>query len=202
MFKWLCFGLGVVFVAVSLWILNDIRLTVRSTAWQIHSAGTMVSESLPPIVAKTRESADVIAENLPEVVGRTRMTTEVLAELAKDIRQLKDLAGGSANPRDKNLVAYTDGMLKAVELAGGVVGVSKTIGRGLKNTVPVKEWASGARKEALVLMLLVRSKKEMAARLATTNLGFNWWIEPPGRAPERLIDWLKANHPETRELDW
>jgi hypothetical protein len=202
MFKWLCFGLGVVFVVVSLWMLNDIRLKVRETAQKIDTAGEMVNESLPPIVAKTRESADVVAANLPEVVGRTRTTTEVLAELASDIRQLKNLAGASDSPRDKNLVAYADDLLKTVEKAGGVIGVSKNVGRGLKNTVPVKEWVTGARREALLLMLLVRSKKEMATRLATTNLGFNWWIETPGRAPEKLVDWMKANHPETRDLDW
>jgi hypothetical protein len=202
MFKWLCFGLGVIFVVVSLWMLNDIRLTVRGTASNIDSAREMVNESLPPIVAKTRESADVIAANLPEVVGRTRTTTEVLAELATDIRQLKNLAGASENPRDKNLIAYTDDVLKTIEKAGGVIGVSKNIGRGLKNTVPVKEWVTGARKEALILTLIVRSKKEMVSRLATTNLGFNWWIEPPNRNPERLLDWLKHNHPDTRDLDW
>ena len=34
------------------------------------------------------------------------------AELATDIRQLKTLAGASDNPRDKNLIAYTDDVLK------------------------------------------------------------------------------------------
>lgn len=202
MFKWTCLALAAVFVVVSLWMLNDIRLTVRATGGEIFLVGQTVNDSLPPLVAKTRESADLIGEHLPEVVGRTRVTMEVLAELAKDIRQLKELAGLSNGPRDSNLVSYTDGLLKAIENTGGSIGVSKTIGRGLKNTTPAKEWVSGARKEALVLMLLVRSRKEMASRLATTNLGFHWWIEIPGRAPERLIDWMKSNHPESKTLDW
>lgn len=202
MFKWACFGLGVLFVVASLAILNDIRLQVRASARPIAEVGEVIENNLPPLVETTRKNAELIAENLPEVVDRTRSAAEVLGELAEDIRQLKELAGLTQNPRDKNLIAYADGALSAIEAAGGVIGVSKNVGSGIKNTVPVKEWISGARKEALFLTLLVRSKKEMANRLAKTKLGFHWWIQPPGKEPMRLIEWLRANHPETGQLDW
>lgn len=202
MFKWACFGLASFFVLGCLAILNDIRLQVRASSRPIVEVGELLETHLPPLVETTRQNADRIATHLPEVVDRTRSAAEVLGELAEDIRQLKELAGLTQNPRDKNLIAYTDSLLKRIEAAGGVIGVSKNVGGGIKNTVPVTEWLSGARKEALFLTLLVRSKKEMAQRLCRTKLGFHWWIQPPGQEPTRLVDWLRANHPETGQLDW
>jgi hypothetical protein len=202
MFKWYCLGLGALFVVGALWMLNDIRLQVRATTQPIGEVAEIVRENMPPLVETTRQNADIIAESLPEVVDRTHTAAEELGELAEDIRQLKELAGLTQNPRDKNLVAYADSLLARIEETGGVVGVSKNLGPGLKNTAPVKEWVNGARKEALFLTLLVRSKKEMATRLARTKLGFHWWIQEPNKEPVRLIEWLREQHPETKQLDW
>lgn len=202
MFKWLCFGLAVVFVTAILVMVNDIRVQVHRSAQVVLAAERSITDNLPVIVEKTRTTADTISGSLPEVVERVQTATEVMAELAEDIRQLKELAGLSHNPRDKNLIAYADDVLKTIEATGGVIGVHNNIRAGLKNTKPVKDWVSGARKEALFLTLLVSTKKDMARRLAKTKLGFNWYIQPPGKSPKPLLDWLKANHPETKQLDW
>ncbi|MFQ3593680.1 MAG: hypothetical protein SNJ82_10935 [Gemmataceae bacterium] len=202
MLKWAYFGLTSLFVIATLVMLNDMRLQVRASARPLAQVGELLEANLPSLVETTRQNADLIADHLPEVVERTRSAAEVLGELAEDIRQLKELAGLTQNPRDKNLIAYADSVLNCIESAGGVIGVSKNVGGGIKNTAPVKEWISSARKEALFLTLLVRSKKEMATRLTRTKLGFHWWIQPPGQGPMRLIEWLRAHHPETGQLDW
>ena len=218
MFKWSCLGVATVFLVAVLWILNDIRLQVRESGTRIRTAGGSLEENLPAIVEKTRQTTETLSQNLPQVIARVdKMTltlsdnlpdlvdragkaSEVIAELAEDIRQLKELAGISASARDKSLVAYANGLLGAVESSGGTIGVKKTVGKGLKNTRPAAEWVVGARREALVLTILVKSKKEMLTRLGKTKLGANWMIELPDKEPMTLIDWLRQNHSESKEV--
>jgi hypothetical protein len=201
MFKWTCLAVAVVFLAVLGWLVNDIRLEVRRSAQMVHSAGATVNQQLPAIVDKTRQTTDTLAERLPEIVDKVRTTTETLAELAEDIRQLKELAGVTNVPRDKNLVAYATSVLDFIEASGGTVGVKKTFGgSGLKNPTPAKEWTVGARKEAVLLTILVTSKTEFLTRLTRNKFRSPWYIEFADNDPLTLLDWLKANHPATREL--
>jgi hypothetical protein len=219
MFKWVCLAVAVFFLVVFAWMLNDIRLQIRRSALVVETAGHDINDQLPALVQKSRQAADVLSKELPQMVEKTRTTTDTLAkhlpemvdhvsrtatelsELAEDVRQLKELAGVTNTVRDKNLVAYANSVLKMIESSGGVIGVKKTFGQGLKNTRPAAEWAVGARKEALFLSLIVKSKKEMLTRLARTKFGSPWYIELPGKEPRTLLDWLKENHPESRELE-
>lgn len=218
MFKWVCLGVAAVFLGLLTWMINDMRLQVRRSAELVTTAGQTINENLPAIVDRSRQTTDLVAknlpkvldrvnevtgtvsENLPEIVDRVDRTTEVLAELSEDIRQLKELAGISSNKRDENLVTYANGLLRVIEKSGGQIGVKKVVGSGLKNTSSAQEWAVSARKEALFLTLLVKSRKEMLTRLGKTKLGLNWYMELPGKSPVPLIDWLKEHHPETKSL--
>lgn len=218
MFRWAFLGTAAAFLAAVVWILNDIRLQVRQSGERIRAASGALEENMPTIVEKTRQSTETLSKNLPQVVARVDKmtltlsenlpdlvdrigkTSEVIAELAEDIRQLKELAGVTSGARDKSLVAYANGLLQAVELSGGSIGVHKPFGKGLKNTRPAAEWVVGARKEALILTILVKSKKEMLTRLGKTKLGANWMIEFPEKEPVPLIDWLRLNHPESKEV--
>src|SRR5262245_59165225 len=155
MFKWCCLAVAIVFLAVVVWILNDVRLEVRRSSEIVRSSGQTVNEHLPAMVDKTKKATDTVAEHLPEMVEKARTTTETLADLAADIRQLKQLAGISSATRDKNLVAYADSVLDLLEASGGVIGLKKQLGgKGLKNTVPAAEWAAATRKEAVVQIAL------------------------------------------------
>lgn len=218
LFRWACLGVVTVFLAAVAWMLNDLRMTARQSTERLQVATQNVNEKLPEILAKSRESTELIAKNLPdvmekiqlmtetvveslpEIVERIDHTTEVIAELAEDIRQLKELAGLTGGKRDENLVAYANSLLKAVEASGGSIGVRKLMSAGLKNTVSAAEWVAAARKEALLLSVLVKSKKEMLMRLGKTKLGASWYIELPGKEPITLIEWLKENHAETKAL--
>lgn len=218
MFKWVCLGVATAFLVVVGWMINDIRLQVRRSAEVVQEAGQNVNEHLPTMVQKSRQTTEMLSNHLPEVVEKVRKAADVLskdlppmvehaaqaaeelAELSADIRQLKELAGVSSTVRDQNLVAYANSVLKKIETSGGVIGVKKNLGHGLKNTRPAAEWAVGGRKEALFLSLLVKSKKEMLTRLATTKLGFSWYMQMPGKEPVRLLDWLKENHPDSQNL--
>jgi hypothetical protein len=200
MFKWLCLGVAVVFLAVVCWMINDIRLHVRRSAGVVNEAGQNINEHLPAIVQKSRQATETLSKNLPPMVDHAAAAAEELAELAADIRQLKELAGVTNTVRDQNLLAYANSLLRTIETSGGVIGVKKTFSQGLKNTRPAAEWAVGARKEALFLSLLVKSKKEMLTRLAKTKFGSHWYIQLPDKQPATLLDWLRENHPGSRDL--
>ena len=155
----------------------------------------------PVIVQRSRETTETVNENLPTIVEKTRVTTETLAELAADIRQLKELVGVGGGSRETNLVAYASGVLRAIEDSGGTVGVKKTFGgKGLTKTLPAKEWAAGARKEALYLAVVSHSKAELVTRLCRTLFDSDWYIQVGKGEPVKLLDWLRANHPPTHEL--
>lgn len=198
MFKWACLGVAGLFLSGLTWMVNDIRLHLRRSAETVQTAGSSINEHLPAIVDRSRETTTVVAKNLPAVVERVNRTTEVVAELAEDIRQLKELAGATSNLRDRNLVAYADGLLTAIEKSGGTIGLKKTVGGGLKNATPAREWVAAARKEALFLTLLVRSRKEMASRLCKNKFGFHWWIQSPGGDPVTLLSWVEKHYPESK----
>jgi hypothetical protein len=183
MFKWVCLGVAVVFLTVLVWMVNDIRVEVRRTVEAAQTTGRTVNEQLPVIVEKTRA------------------TTETVAELAADVRQLKQLAGMAGAPRDQNLVAYADGVLDAIEKSGGTIGLKKLLGGGgLKDTLPAREWAVGARKEAVLLTVVAHSRRELATRLGKNKFGAPWYIQVGGAEPVPLLDWLRANHPPSKDV--
>jgi hypothetical protein len=184
MFKWLCLAVAVVFLVVLTWMINDVRLQVRESSQLVRKTGETVNEHLPVIVEKTQTS------------------TETLAELAEDIKQIKDLAGVSSSARDKTLVAFADGILDRIEISGGTIGLKKTFGgSGLTSESPAKEWVVAARKEALLLTFVVKSKKELLKRLADNKFGYPWYIRFEDKPAVTLMEWLKANHPAVNEVE-
>jgi hypothetical protein len=188
-------------------MLNVIRVQVRATARVIDDSGQTVNKDLPDVVKRTHATSEVVARSLPEVektlprvIDRVDRTSEVLAGLAEDVKQLKELAGLTNVPRDQTVSAYADSVLKQIASSGGVVGVRKMVGKGLKNPAAAAEWAAKERREAVFMALLGRSKKEMLKAIVTTKLGLSWYIQLPGQEPVKLVDWLRENHAETKEL--
>src|SRR5215510_1037258 len=154
MFRWACLAVGVVFLTLLTWMVNDVRLHVRRSGETVQTTG------------------ETINEHLPEIVNKVDTTVDTLAELATDIRQLKELAGVTNSPRNQNLVAYANSVVSLIERSGGTIGLKKKLGgKGLKNESSAKEWAAGARKEALFLAILARSKKDLVTRLAKNKFG-------------------------------
>lgn len=195
MFKWACFLVASVFLLAMLWLVNDVRLQIRRTSQTVLTTGQTINEHLPVIVEKTRKSTDTVADHLPEIVEKTEKTASTLADLAEDIRQLKELAGVNNNARDKNLVAFADTILDKIASSGGTVGLKKSLlGQGLKSTLSAQEWVVGARKEAIFLTVVAKSKKELLKRLTENKFGSPWYLEFESMAPLTMTDWLKENH--------
>jgi hypothetical protein len=201
MFKWSCLAVAVAFLTVLAWMVNDVRLEIRRSTELIQATGHTVNEHLPTIVDKTKQTTDVVTEHLPEIVQKTRVTVDTVAELAGDIHQMRELLVGTHTPTDTNLVTYANSVLKCIEASEGKIGLKRLPpGKGLKSLLPAKEWVAGARLEAVFLTLVAKSKKDLVTRLARNKFGFHWYIQVGADEPSTLLDWLKANHPETKEV--
>jgi hypothetical protein len=201
MFKWSCLAVAVVFLIVLAWMVNDVRLEIRRSTQLIQATGQTVNEQLPTIVDKTKMTTDTLTEHLPEIVEKTRTTVDTVSELAGDIHQLRELLVGTHAPKDTNLVTYANSVLKSIEASEGKIGLKKLPpGKGLKNPLPAREWAAGARLEAVFLTIVVKSKKELVTRLGKNKFGFHWYMEVGGSEAITLLDWLKENHAETKDV--
>jgi hypothetical protein len=201
-FKWSCFAVAVVFLAATGWMLNDIRLEVRHAGELVRATGDTVKEHLPTIVEKSKQTTAVLAAQLPEIVGKVKTTTDTLATLANDISQVRKLLVGDRKPKaGEHLLEYANSVLDKIDEASGTIGLKPLIpGKGPTNPGSVQEWVVRARREALGLAVLGVTRKQMAIELARNWFKASWYIQFKGEKTVPLLDWLKANHPPTREL--
>jgi len=175
MFKWICLAIALVVVAGLAWMVNDLR-------------------------SELKQAVHTLNAHLPEMVEKTRKGTDTLAELSEDVRQLKELGGMTAQARDQGLVAYANSVLDFVAASDASIGSPKLVGSGLKDPLPAAEWVVGARKKAVILVAVCRSKKELLGRLCDKVVGTKWYIQKGSAEPVPLLDWIKANHPESKNL--
>jgi len=174
--KWSCLTLAVLFAAGLGWVLNDLRIAIKS-------------------------SMQTLDENLPDILANTKKSSATLAVLAEDIKQLRDLAGAAGGDRDRSLVVYADRLLDLIEESGGQIGLQKkAFGSGLKELLPASEWVVAARKEGLWLSFRAKSKRELLDRLTKTKFGSAWYIQIENAEPMSLADWLGQQNVETAEI--
>jgi hypothetical protein len=177
MFKWACLGLAVAAVLALGWMVNDLRRELKRTT-------VALNERLPPILENTRKSS------------------ETLTVLAEDLKQMRDLAGVAKGPRDRSLSEYYDSVLDFIEASGGQIGLKKLLGKGLSDAMPATEWVVGARQEGLLRTTVMRAKsrQEILQHLTNNWRGADWYIQRADQEPQKLLEWLQQNHPETMEL--
>ena len=174
MFKWIGLTLAIIVVIGLGWVINDLRQEITHTSRTVN-------------------------QHLPAILENVQKSTDTLAALSEDLKQLRDLAGASGNARDKTLVAYADSLLDLIETTDAQIGLEKKmLGEGLKSVVPAAEWVVDARKEALWLSFRASSKDELLTRLCENKFGSPWFIQLPGKEAVLLVEWLKANHPDSR----
>jgi hypothetical protein len=149
-----------------------------------------------------------VNEHLPPVLQNIKTISDVVAKLTEDIKNLRNLAGlgGAAGAaatagRDGSLVAYADSLLDFLETQKGAkIGLEKLVGGGLKDLEPIEDWIRGARKEALLITFLVKTKKDILERLGKNKFGFKWQFAPPTGDPMPLVEFARKNHPDSSGL--
>ncbi len=176
-FKWFCFGLAAIVCAVLLYLLDDTRKEIRRTN-------------------------EAVNAHLPQILANVNVATATLADVSKDINAFRDLAGlTGGGVQDRSLVVYADGILDFLEQQPqGQIGLSKIVGKGLKDVITSAEWARDSRKEALWLTFRASTKKELLERLGKNKFGSDWYFTAPGIEPMPLIEFLRLNHTASKGL--
>ena len=149
-----------------------------------------------------RQSVDIVNRDLPQILEKSRYSSETLATLSSDLNQLRGLMVGDSVSREKNMIAYESEILKLIENSNGQIGVKKTLGTGLADPIPAREWVTRERKGALWDQTRSRSKAELLNRIGRSAiLNRVWYIDTGDKKLIPLIDWVKANHPESQDLE-
>ncbi|HLL21026.1 MAG TPA: hypothetical protein VK427_02795 [Kofleriaceae bacterium] len=175
-FKWSCLAVAAVTCGFLLYLLNDMRRELHRTN-------------------------ETINTHLPQILANVNTATTTLAAVSKDINSFRDLAGMVDTPQDRSLVAYADSILDFLEQqTTGQIGLTKVVGSGLKDVVTAAEWARAARKEALWLTFRASTRAELLERLGKTKFGSDWYYLAPGIAPTKLVDFLVANHLDSKSV--
>ena len=175
-FKWSCFGLAAGVCAVLLFLLNDMRVQIRRTN-------------------------ETVNAHLPQILANVNTATQTLAAVSKDINSFRDLAGLVDTPQDRSLVVYADSILDFLEQqTTGQIGLTKLVGKGLKDVVSAADWARDSRKEALWLTFRASTKKELLERIGKNKFGSDFYFTAPGIEPMTLMDFLKNNHPASKGI--
>ncbi len=176
-FKWSCFGLAAVVCAVLLYLLDDMRREIRRTN-------------------------ETVNAHLPQILANVSTATTTLADVSKDINAFRDLAGlADSAGQDRSLVVYADSVLDFLEQQPqGQIGLSKLVGKGLKDVITSAEWARDTRKEALWLTFRASTTKELLERIGKNKFGSDWYFTAPGIEPMTLIEFLRLNHPDSKGL--
>ena len=175
-FKWSCFALATVVCGFLLFLLDDLRTELKRTNATVNA-------------------------HLPQIVANVNTATTTLAAVSKDINSFRDLAGLVDTPTDRSLVVYADSILDFLEAQPqGQIGLTKITGTGLKDVVSSADWARDSRKEALWQTFRASTKKELLERMAKNKYGSDWYFTAPGIPPIKMLDFLKANHPESKGL--
>ena len=177
MFKWTCLAAALIVSGVMLWMLNDVRVHIR-------------------------KSVDTVNRDLPMILDKTRDSADTMSTLSQDIKQLRELVVGDQTTRDANIVAYETEILKLIENSGGKIGTKKLIGTGLSDPVPAREWVARERKLALWDQARSSSKADLLNRIGrSTVMNRTWYIDTGDKSTNSLVDWVKANHAPSRDLE-
>lgn len=122
-----------------------------------------------------------------------------LKELTLQIKELRELAGLQGDYQ-RDLVRYAASVLDRLEALAEQEVVVTTKGPGGKRE-SLREWIVGARREALALVFVQKSKQGVLRELGQSlALNRTFHLRFPDGREVALVEWLRENHPETAAL--
>src|SRR5262249_50683896 len=126
LFKWACLLVAVVALAAFGWMLNDVRLEVKSLAPKVEKLTDRTEQlvekadkTLPPILTQTEQATRTVDANLPTLLARSEAllarsddAVENLARLTEGLERYEQLMGVvHAGSQDKGMLAYGNSIL-------------------------------------------------------------------------------------------
>jgi hypothetical protein len=165
-----------------------------------------LDKGLPRLMTQTDRAATSIDTHLPRLILVSEKAMDNLADLSENFRQYQRLMGVvHAAKQNKELLTYGTGVLNLIEGQKATIGVSRPSGatskdEPMKHALPAKEWVSAARKDAPFLSLIASSRLDMLNGLTRTYSPAPLSIQIGKEAPRLLADWIRDNHPESKDL--
>jgi hypothetical protein len=156
MFKWVCLLVAVVALSAFGWMLNDIRLELRSQGekldkhlprilaqtdqvtaqldqrlprllTQADRATTMIEDKLPRLLAQSEKAATLIDRDLPRLIASTERAEDGVTELTCSLNEYKGVFGAThSTPPKKGLLSYGLGILDFLDGQDARIGVKQT----------------------------------------------------------------------------
>jgi hypothetical protein len=197
-FKWVCLFFAVLAAGGLGWLLYDLDGELKQTARAVRE----FRADLQGLTQTAREVGDEIGrttrtlnKDLPGIVENTRATAEAVARITEEMNQFRKLVGGSDRPAEEGLPVYANSLLEFIQASGGKVGLRNPLGRGLVLEQPADRWVMFARSQALALVFIARNRADYLNTLAGS-----YYIQVGDEAAKPLKEWLRANHPLSKEL--
>jgi hypothetical protein len=169
---------------------------------QTEQAATTVNDQLPKLLAQSEQAATTINSHLPRLLASSETAIDNLSELSDSFKQYKGLMGMvHVATQNKDLLSYGSGILSWVRQQNVTIGVKKPgSDQELKRPTTAKDWAEAAQKDVHFLSLASASKAEVLHGLAKTNAAVAWHVQVGDQAPRPLADWVRENHPDSKDV--
>lgn len=168
---------------------------------QSETAAANINLHLPPLLKNSEQAAATLNDQLPRLLASTEGAADGVAQLADDFGDYKAMmAVVHAAKQEKSIFSYGSSILSFLEDKPATIG-RKKVGteQPLTSAVPAKQWAGRARKAVPVLSSASASKGELLDSLTRTGSTSPWHIQFGKEAPRLLSDWIKENHPDSKE---
>lgn len=134
-FKWVCLLVAVVALAVFGWMLNDVRLEVKSVAPKVEKLADKTEQlvekadkTLPSLLTQTEQLVEKTDKTLPSILTQTEQASKTVnAHLPTLVERSETLLNRSEDAVE-NLARLTEGLERYAELMGIVHSASQDKG--------------------------------------------------------------------------
>jgi hypothetical protein len=225
MFKWVCLLVAIVALGGLGWMLNDMRMEVKTLVEkadrltsqaevllsktdeqlprimaQTEKVTNQLDSHLPRILRTTEKAGETINSQLPTLLNHSETAVDSITDLSDSFKQYKGLMGVvHAATKHEGLFSYGASILGFLGGSDATIGVKKP-GGGLKHAMPAKAFAAAAQGDVHFLSLVSKSKEDMLHGLARSKSLTALHIQVGDKPPQLLAAWLKETHPESKDL--
>jgi len=128
--------------------------------------------------------------------------TASAASLARDFKQLTELAGGVVETTDAGTLAYATSVMKKLAALDAQIGKKsiRPFSKKIVSRMSAQDWAREASTEAAGIVLMNASKLDFLEKISRTVFRRDFYVVIKGEKPVTMREWLEKNHDETHDM--
>ncbi len=159
----------------------------------------MANEKAPQVMEHVTGVTSKFYEASDQIVQDVRTTTAAASSASEQFTLISQLLGGAVKEGDPGDIAYAVSVLDLIDKTDAKIG-TKRFGK-IRSALSGTDWVASQRNESAALVMFRHvSKKVYLKEICATWVGTSYYIKVDDSKPIKLVDWLKANHPETKSL--